>query len=700
MEQCDQVLISMKQISPRFSLRTSRYSFTFYNLGTSIASRQTWRHEAIDETRTSDMVEWGPCDNIILWFQFYFINIKGLQTNDSCIEHHVVHEKRHFTPQRWTKRDRVAANMVLPVRIGLAQSNLDRAEEYLLAVSHPISPTYGKLWTPEEVIAAFQPSIASVEAVHGWLTAHGVQNVTHSKNKGWLAFDAPSSVVESLLRTEYYEHEDKLTGGILPACDQYHVPMSIQDHIDYITPGIKLMAPVKDDADLKRKRAIEKSTTWGGVRRPARQQVSEKLVSLITSNSSDLSNCDIAITPACVAALYNIPPGNLSHPSNSLGIFEAELQFWDQRDLDLFYANLTNWIPRGTHPINEEIDGGVAQTSNSSLAGGEAMLDLLLAYPIVYPQSITVLNVDDLHYQTWDNDTYTWGFNTLLDAIDGSYCTYSAYNETGDLPGVDPTYPDPGPDGYNGTLQCAYQKRQCNEYLKLGLQGVTFVFASGDAGVGNYPQPYGFDGPNGCLGPKDNLFNPTWPNNCPWLTNVGATKVYRGYTVFEPESAVFDPGRVNYSSGGGFSNIYPVPDYQKIAVDRFFKDHEPVYPAYSGLIADADNYTLPNITALAGNSGGIYNRMGRGIPDVAANGDNIAIFINRINEERIAVGKGPVGFINPVLYEHPEVLNDITNGTNPGCGTEGFSAVPGWDPVTGLGTPNYPKMLDLFLSLP
>ena len=44
-----------------------------------------------------------------------------------------------------------------------------------------------------------------------------------------------------------------------------------------------------------------------------------------------------------------------------------------------------------------------------------------------------------------------------------------------------------------------------------------------------------------------------------------------------------------------------------------------------------------------------------------------ASLVNRIVEERIRAGKGPVGFINPVLYQNPQVLNDITNGTNPGC---------------------------------
>jgi tripeptidyl-peptidase-1 len=353
---------------------------------------------------------------------------------------------------------------------------------------------------------------------------------------------------------------------------------------------------------------------------------------------------------------------------------------------------------------------------------------------VLRPQSLSLTNSNT---EADPNITYTYGFNTFLDALDGSYCTSCAFGECGDATSIgteghgDPVYPDPRPGGYKGQLQCGiykptnvislsyggqeadvpvyYQKRQCNEYLKLGLQGVSILFASGDSGVSNYPAPYGTDGPTGCLG-KDL-----------YVTNVGATKVYPGKTVFEPESAVYDPAgypyHVNYSSGGGFSNVYPIPDYQASAVATFFKDHNPPYASYAGLITDNQQVGIGSLGA----TGGIYNRIGRGVPDVAANGDNIAVYVggeyqlsggtsastpifsavvNRLNEERLRRGKSRLGFLNPSLYANPSMLNDITNGTNPGCGTLGFSAVKGWDPVTGLGTPNYWKMERYYLSLP
>jgi tripeptidyl-peptidase I len=54
-----------------------------------------------------------------------------------------------------------------------------------------------------------------------------------------------------------------------------------------------------------------------------------------------------------------------------------------------------------------------------------------------------------------------------------------------------------------------------------------------------------------------------------------------------------------------------------------------------------------------------------------------------LNDYRLASGKPPLGFLNPFLYSIGTAgLNDITSGNNPGCGTNGFTARPGWDPVS------------------
>ena len=59
----------------------------------------------------------------------------------------------------------------------------------------------------------------------------------------------------------------------------------------------------------------------------------------------------------------------------------------------------------------------------------------------------------------------------------------------------------------------------------------------------------------------------------------------------------------------------------------------------------------------------------------------------------------PLGFLNPFLYSTgASALNDITSGDNPGCDTDGFPAIPGWDPVTGFGTPNFGKLVDIALG--
>jgi tripeptidyl-peptidase I len=303
----------------------------------------------------------------------------------------------------------------------------------------------------------------------------------------------------------------------------------------------------------------------------------------------------------------------------------------------------------------------------------ETDLDTQISWPQIWPQNLTVYQVDDRHYAYSELHGL---YNTFLDAIDGSYCHFSAYGISGDSPGIDPKYPDDHPHGFQHARQCGvykppnvlsfsygtaehfypwrYTKRQCLEYLKLGLQGVSVFFCSQDYGVGGGIGA----GPNACLKGKDgkyDVFAPVFPASCPFVTSVGATHVPLKNAGTKKH---FDEEGIELS-GGGFSNTWTTPKYQKAAVQKFLKNHKPPYKSYE--TKDTQNI---------GAGGGKYNRIGRGFPDISAMGDNIPIhdagfnvliggtsaatplwaaIITRINEERLAVGKGPVGFINPTL---------------------------------------------------
>jgi len=71
-----------------------------------------------------------------------------------------------------------------------------------------------------------------------------------------------------------------------------------------------------------------------------------------------------------------------------------------------------------------------------------------------------------------------------------------------------------------------------------------------------------------------------------------------------------------------------------------------------------------------------------------------------LNDIRFQAGKSSLGFLNPLIYQHPEIFNDVTVGSNPGCSTNGFYAEPGWDPVTGMGTIAFDKWTKLIQQLP
>lgn len=92
-----------------------------------------------------------------MWVSTLALVAATLSLSDAAVipPTHIVHEKRDGHSSRWTKQDRALAHATVPMRIGLAQTNMEAAHEYLLDISHPTSQNYGKHWTSAEVINAF-----------------------------------------------------------------------------------------------------------------------------------------------------------------------------------------------------------------------------------------------------------------------------------------------------------------------------------------------------------------------------------------------------------------------------------------------------------------------------------------------------------------------------------------------------------------
>lgn len=258
-----------------------------------------------------------------------------------------------------------------------------------MEVAHPASPKYGQHWSSDEVIKAFSPSDDTVDSVAAWLIESGIsrERITHSDNKAWLAFDATVKEAESLLHTEYFHDgiEDEEDRGSMVGCNEYHLPKHIQEHVDYVTPGLKsTMLDLRSPS--RRKRSADQSSAksrQGSKIRPQEKRFKSVPDLAHAFANSSLDDCDEFITPPCLRALYNFEapsPNATVSSNNSIGIFE-EGDFYAQEDFNSFFTKYTPYIPNGTHPLLDSVDGGEAPVDLAD-AGGESNLDFLLAYPM------------------------------------------------------------------------------------------------------------------------------------------------------------------------------------------------------------------------------------------------------------------------------------------------------------------------------
>ncbi|KAJ7726104.1 family S53 protease [Mycena metata] len=542
----------------------------------------------------------------------------------------ILHEKRDAVPAGFILSRSAPLDTMLDLRMALKQSDTAGLEQALHAVSTPGNPAYGKHLTSEEVASYTKPSAESIDAATSWLKQRKLLHKAVSHAGDWLQFSIPVKEANEYFGANFSVFAHTDTGSEIVRTLEYSLPAELMNHIKVLHPTLSFSPP-----NVIPEIRISKRDHLASRQAPAP------------------TNCTIFQNPACLQAKYNIPTTSATQSSNTITVtgfqFNNPSVFLTQSFLNFMRPDKTFNVTFGTRYV--------AGASNSTSEGNsEVSLDMEYVMGLATDVPVTFLGIGPATATPADFPTLLLdGFGVLLNDTNPPQVVSTSY-------GADESFYTP-----------AISESVCNLFMQLGARGVSLLFSSGDGGVQTGSSTGVGDNTATCK-----AFGPTFPSGCPWVTSVGATR-----NVVEIAA---------FLSSGGFSNVFPAPSYQA---------------------ADTAAY----VAQLGSTYQGMYNASGRGFPDVSALGLDFQIrdhrfgwqtdsgtsastpvfasVISLINDRLIEAGKSPLGFLNPFLYSAAgrAALNDITDGSNPGCNTTGFAAGAGWDPVTGLGSPNFPKLL-------
>ena len=339
-------------------------------------------------------------------------------------------------------------------------------------------------------------------------------------------------------------------------------------------------------------------------------------------------------TPPQVAQAYNFP-AKASGAGQTIGILEFGGGY-RQADLTAYFKTLGLAAP-GITAVS--VNGGKNNPSKASGPDGEVMLDIEVAASVAPGAKIAVYFAPNT----------SRGF---VDAIT------TAVHDTVNKPSVI-SISWGGPESTWSPQTMKALDAACQSAAALGI---TITVAAGDNGSTD--------------GGKGN--NVDFPASSPHVLACGGTKLDAKGATIVSEVVWNELANKEGATGGGVSNVFALPAWQVNA-------HVPAPSVSTG---------------------------GRGVPDVAGDADPTTGYTIRVDGQTTVIGGTSavaplwagliavanqqlgtqVGFIQPTIYaaKATSAFNDITQGNN-----GAFSAGPGWDACTGLGSPVASKLIPL-----
>ncbi|MGB6944165.1 MAG: S53 family peptidase [Bryobacteraceae bacterium] len=340
----------------------------------------------------------------------------------------------------------------------------------------------------------------------------------------------------------------------------------------------------------------------------------------------------VSYTPRQVAEFYQFP-ANVDGTGQTVGILELGGGY-KPADLKTYFSSLGVKEPT---VASVSVDKAKNKPTNANSADGEVLLDIEVVGAVAPGAKVVVYFAPNT----------SQGFQDALT---------TAIHDSAHHPSVISISWGSAESTWTAQAMTAFDSAAQD----AAALGVTICAASGDSGSS--------DGVSGGGNHVD------FPASSPHILACGGTSLRTANGAITSETA-WNDGSQGGASGGGFSNQFPLPSFQSGA---------DIQPPTGG---------------------------GRGVPDVCGDADPETGYSVLVDGQSLVIGGTsavaplwsgliallnqslgkPLGFLQPVIYALPksaDAFRDITSGSN-----GAFSAGPGWDAVTGLGSPSGDNLL-------
>ncbi|KAF8256846.1 peptidase S8/S53 domain-containing protein [Lactarius quietus] len=544
-------------------------------------------------------------------------------------------------PTNWESLGRPPLSTTIDLYISLKPQSENALIDVLYNVSTPGHPVYGEHLSKEQVAELVAPHPRTLKLVNSWLKNNGIpsSSVTTQGGNTLMLKAVPVSKANTLLDATYQLYRHVESHETIIRTVGYGLPAALREHVRTVVPTTAFVPSLKH-------LQIPHNLSGGaesGLVKPALGKPTTML-----SNRDDVDYVDPQILRQTYDTVLYIPAMRTGD-ENMVALVGNVGDYPSQADLTVFMEKYRADAVTASFVVTEVNPGPPDGQPNTE---PDARIQYLEAF--VFP--IAVVDYVTGRGLSGTDDWFMAWLRYLLDQayIPRTIAGTFSFDED--------------------TLPSEYADEACLLFARLGARGVTFLFASGDHGVGA----------GDCMNRQGLLqFRPTFPATCPYVTAVGGTAGLSP-TGLSPEYGT-------KSSGGGFSNYFDRRDYQEEVVNAYLEK-------------------------LGNRNRRLFNPFGRGVPDLSAQAINFKVVVNGndqyssgtgtatavvagivalLYDLRILHGDNAMGWLNPWLYGSGSMgFNDITQGSNEGCATEGlgFPALEGWDPVTGFGTPDFAKM--------